>query len=192
MYERLPTKAELGQLQEKIHNYRWLPAYIEDLLERIPKEAHPMDVLRTVCSHLGCLEPETKERDQFEVSIRLTSLFGPALIYWYHFSRSGKRIQTQTDKSDSIAKNFMKLFLNDGKEPPELLVKTFDVSLVLYAEHDFNASTFAARTTVSTLSDFYSAICTGIGTLRGPLHGGANEAAIRFQLLFKTKEEATK
>ena len=86
----------------------------------------------------------------------------------------------------------MKLFLNDGKEPPELLVKTFDVSLVLYAEHDFNASTFAARTTVSTLSDFYSAICTGIGTLRGPLHGGANEAAIRFQLLFKTKEEATK
>lgn len=107
-------------------------------------------------------------------------MFGPALLYWYHFTKSGKRIETQTKETDSIALNFMRLFFNDGKEPPELLVKTFDVSLVLYAEHDFNASTFAARTTVSTLSDFYSAICTGIGTLRGPLHGGANEAAIRF------------
>jgi len=107
-------------------------------------------------------------------------MFGPALIYWYHFTHSGKWIVTQTKETDSIARNFMRLFINDGKEPPEVLVKTFDVSLVLYAEHDFNASTFAAWTTVSTLSDFYSGICSGIGTLRGPLHGGANEAAIRF------------
>ena len=134
--------------------------------------------MRTVASVLGCLEPEGPDNDQFQIAIRLTAIFGPALLYWYHFHQKGIRIETQTDENDSIAENFLKLLANDGKLPDELLVKTLDVSLILYAEHDFNASAYGARLTVSTLSDFYSGITTAIGTLRGPLHGGANEAAI--------------
>lgn len=106
------------------------------------------------------------------------AMFGPALLYWHHFSNSGIKIETNTDKKDTIAQNFMKLYLQTNDICP-LRIKTFDVSLILYAEHDFNASTFAARCTVSTMSDFYSGITSAIGTLRGPLHGGANEAAMK-------------
>ena len=106
------------------------------------------------------------------------SVFGPALIYWYHFTKDGTRINPETSPNDTIAENFLKLYHRTDKVD-SLRVKTFDVSLILYAEHDFNASTFAARCTVSTLSDFYSGITTAIGTLRGPLHGGANEAAMK-------------
>lgn len=112
------------------------------------------------------------------------------MFYWYHFHKNGKRIETETDKNDSIAMNILKLLYNDGKTPDELLVKVMDVSLILYAEHDFNASAYAARTTASSLSDFYSCITTAIGTLRGPLHGGANEAAIRFLHQFESKQHA--
>lgn len=139
-----------------------------------------MDVMRTVASMMGTLEPESESNTQIDISIRLVALFGPCLLYWYHFHKSGTRLETNTSKTDSISKNFLKLLYNDGKEPDDLLVKTFDVSLILYAEHDFNASTFSARVTVSTQSDFYSGITAAIGTLRGPLHGGANEAAMEF------------
>lgn len=190
LYEDLPSRQQLEDFQAKIAENRWIPAKLVTILEEVPKDAHPMDLMRTVASFLGTIEPETKENDQFAISIRLTAIFGPCLFYWYHFHKSGKRIETTTDKTDSIAMNILKLLYNDGKTPEELLVKCMDVSLILYAEHDFNASTYAARVTASTLSDFYSAITTAIGTLRGPLHGGANEAAIRFLQQFKDTTDA--
>jgi len=138
-----------------------------------------MDVMRTISSMLGMLEPETKNHCQMGIAIRLISVFGPAILYWWHFVNSGLRIETETDPSDSIASNFMKLLsLKDTVDAR--LVKTMDVSLIFYAEHDFAASTFSARITASTLSDFNSCITSAIGTLRGPLHGGANEAAMDF------------
>lgn len=160
-----------------------------------------MDVMRTISSILGVLEPETKKNTQLDISLRLIALFGPALLYWYHFSRSGIRINGQTGPNDSIALNFLKLYhLTDKVEP--LLVRAFDVSLILYAEHEYNASTFAARVTVSTMSDFYSGIIqtsyykkgitSAIGTLRGTLHGGANEAAMAFLAPLQTIQDADK
>lgn len=139
-----------------------------------------MDVMRTVSSMMGTIEPETDENDHFAISIRLVAIFGPALLYWHHFHKSNIRISTQTKLEDSVAKNFIKLMHNSEEEPDALIVKTFDVSLILYAEHDYNASAFTARVTVSSLSDFYSGITSAIGSLRGPLHGGANEAAMEY------------
>ena len=137
-----------------------------------------MDVMRTISSALGILEPESKTNDQISITLRLIGSFGPALIYWYHYANSGLRIQTQTGEEDTVAVNFLKLYhLSNDIDP--IRIKTMDISLILYAEHDFNASTFAARCTVSTMSDFYSGITSAIGTLRGPLHGGANEAAMK-------------
>ena len=190
LYKDLPNKEQLSNLQAQIAENRYIPAKLQKVIELVPKDSHPMDLMRTVASFLGTIEPETEENDQYKISIRLSAIFGPCLFYWYHFHKSGKRIETETNKEDSIAKNILKLLYNDGKEPDELLVKTMDVSLILYAEHDFNASAYNARVTASTLSDYYSAITSAIGTLRGPLHGGANEAAIRFIKMFKTKEEA--
>lgn len=190
LYKELPSQAELEAFELRIAENRWIPAKLVTVLEETPKDAHPMDLMRTVASFLGTIEPESEENDQFAIAIRLTAIFAPCLFYWYHFHKSGKRIETSTDKTDSIAMNILKLLYNDGKTPDELAVKVMDVSLILYAEHDFNASAYAARVTASTLSDFYSAVTTAIGTLRGPLHGGANEAAIRFLLQFKDKEEA--
>lgn len=155
-----------------------------------------MDVMRCVSSTLGTLEPEEDmspksklgQRGPVQIAIRLTALFGPALLYWHHFHRSGLRIDAYTGK-DTIAENFCKLMsLSNEVEP--LIVKTVDTSLILYAEHDFNASTFAARVTASTRADFYSAITTAIGTLRGNLHGGANEAAMEFLSQFSSVKEA--
>jgi 2-methylcitrate synthase len=170
--------------------------HLKQILERIPATAHPMDVMRCTSSVLGTLEPEGGETTAISIAIRLVALFGPCLLYWHHFHRSGLRLQTATDPRDSIAENFMKLLLlklrpSDGKVDP-VMVRTFDVSLMLYAEHDFNASTFAARVTASTRSDFYSAITSAIGTLRGNLHGGANEAAMEFLAQFNSVEEADK
>lgn len=190
LYKRLPTEDELNEFQAKVAENRWLPAKLKDLLELTPGDCHPMDLMRTVASFLGTLEPETAENDQYAISIRLIGVFGPALFYWYHFHKSGRRIETETEKTDSIAKNILKLLYNDGKEPDDILVKVMDVSLILYAEHDFNASAYAARVTASTLADYYSAITTAIGTLRGPLHGGANEAAIRFLQQFRDADHA--
>lgn len=190
LYKELPSENQLEAFQARIAKNRWIPAKLLKLLEETPKDCHPMDLMRTVASFLGTLEPESEENDQYSIAIRLSAIFGPCLFYWYHYHKSGKRIETSTEKSDSIAMNILKLLYNDGKEPDELIVKAMDVSLILYAEHDFNASAYAARVTASTLSDFYSAITTAIGTLRGPLHGGANEAAIRFLKQFKSKEHA--
>lgn len=148
-----------------------------------------MDVMRTISSIMGILEPETQQNDQINIALRLMAVFGPALNYWYHFTHNGKRIPTETNPSDSIALNFLKLYHQKVNIDP-LIVKTFDVSLILYAEHDFNASTFTARVTVSTRSDFYSGITSAIGTLRGPLHGGANEAAMKMLEEIKTVEDS--
>ena len=151
-----------------------------------------MDVMRCITSVLGTLEPEDGvDRTAESISIRLVAMMGPALLFWHHFHRSGLRINGFTGAQDTVAENFMKLLtlkFNERIDP--LIIKTFDVSLILYAEHDFNASTFAARVTTSTKSDFYSGITTAIGTLRGPLHGGANEAAMEFLRPFKSIQEA--
>jgi len=153
-----------------------------------------MDILKSSCSLIGILEPETEKYNQIDIAIRLIALFGPILLYWYHYHKSNgkERINTYTGSKDSVALNFMKLYYNDNKEIDPNIVKTFDVSLILYAEHDFNASTFSARTTVSTQSDFYSGITSAIGTLRGNLHGGANEAAMEFLSPLKSVEDAEK
>jgi 2-methylcitrate synthase len=146
-----------------------------------------MDVLRTGCSTLGCLEPEEAGRNAFDVANRLLAAFPSMLLYWHHFAQSGERIETQTDDS-SIAAHFLHLLL--GRPATLARVRALNTSLILYAEHEFNASTFAARVTTSTMSDFYSAICSGIGALRGPLHGGANEWAMELIEKFKTPEDA--
>jgi 2-methylcitrate synthase len=153
-----------------------------------------MDVMRTICSVLGTLEPEGPNNNQFEITLRLIAIFGPALLYWYHFHKSHRllKINTNTGPFDTTAANFIKLLNYDGQEPDALIVKTLDVSLILYAEHDFNASTCAARVTTSTRSDFYSGITSAIGALRGNLHGGANEAAMVFLEGIKDTAEAEK
>lgn len=185
----LPTKDELEAFKVQISKNRKLPTELKKVLEQIPKEAHPMDVMRTISSMLGMLEPESKNNCQMSISIRLISVFGPAILYWWHWVNSGLRIETETDPSDSIAANFMKL-LSLKESVDARLVKTMDVSLILYAEHDFAASTFSARVTASTLSDFYSCVTSAIGTLRGPLHGGANEAAMDFLAPLKDTKHA--
>lgn len=182
LYERLPLRKELERFIETIANERYIPMHLQQILEKIPATAHPMDVMRCVTSILGTLEPEDGvDRTAESISIRLVAMMGPALLFWHHFHRSGLRINGFTGAQDTVAENFMKLMtlkFNERIDP--LIIKTFDVSLILYAEHDFNASTFAARVTTSTKSDFYSGITSAIGTLRGPLHGGANEAAMEF------------
>lgn len=140
-----------------------MPIELKTILELIPSSSHPMEVMRTICSFLGNLEPESPSNPQQQIAVRLIAVFGPAICYWWHFSQHKKRIEVETGQ-DSVAENFCKLIL-DKREVDPLVVKTVDVSLILYAEHDFNASTFAARVTVSTLSDIYSGICTGIGII---------------------------
>ena len=138
-----------------------------------------MDVLRTATSFMGNVEPEGRDHKQEDIAIRLSALLGPIMLYWYHFHYSNTRISPHTGHDDNIARNFVKLLFRTEK-PDEFAVRVVDISLILYAEHDFNASTFVARATASTLSDLYSALTAAIGTLRGPLHGGANEAAMEF------------
>lgn len=184
----LPQKNELASFVDELMTLRQLPAVLKLVLENIPKNAHPMDVLRTGCSMLGNLEPETNFSEQKHVAKRLMALFPAMLCYWYHFHQNNKRIET-TSNDPSTAGYFLSLL--QGKKPSELHRQAVDVSLTLYAEHEFNASTFVARTTAATLSDFYSAITAAIGTLRGPLHGGANEAAMELIERFHSPEEAT-
>ncbi len=187
IYGELPNKNELRAYQEKLLMLRELPSALKLTLETIPANTHPMDVLRTGCSLLGALEPESKEFIQESIADRLLACTPGMLLYWYHFHKSGNRIETHSNE-DSIASHF--LYLLHNKKPEKLYAQTMNVSLILYAEHEFNASTFAARVTASTESDFYSSIVTGIGTLRGPLHGGANEAAMELIAKFKTPDEA--
>lgn len=187
IYGDLPTTIELQAYREKLMMLRELPDPLKLVLETIPMKTHPMDVLRTGCSMLGTLEPESKQYGQNDIADRLIASTPGMLLYWYQFHRTGKRIKTTSDEN-SIAGHFLHL-LHDAK-PDELHARAMDVSLILYAEHEFNASTFAARVTTSTQSDFYSAIVSGIGTLRGPLHGGANEAAMDLITHFKSPDEA--
>jgi len=181
MRERLPSSDELKAYKKKLAANRALPDGIKRVLEELPKDSHPMDVCRTACSTLGCLEPETGEAGQGDTRgtcERLMPMFISAMTYWWNFTRSGKRIAINTDPADGMATAFLKMLRNDGKQPDPLDVRTIDAAFTLYAEHDFNASTFTARVIASTLSDTYADISGAIGALRGPLHGGANEAVM--------------
>ena len=189
LYGHLPTRAQLTEYRTLLAQMRELPDALKTALELLPSETHPMDVLRTGCSVLGCLEPETGlTRDSaLAAGNRLLAAFPSMLLYWYQFTKNGRRIETQTD-DPNIAAHFLHLL--HGRPAPESHVRAMDVSLVLYAEHEFNASTFTVRVITSTLADFHSAIVGGIGALRGPLHGGANEAAMELIELYRTPDEA--
>ena len=172
---QLPTQAELDTYVSKIKLLRDLPQELKDVLERIPASAHPMDVMRTGCSMLGNLETETDFSQQDDAIDRLLAILPSIICYWYVFSHEGRRIDTALDDA-SIGGQFLHML--SGKEPDNLFSEVMNVSLILYAEHEFNASTFTGRVCASTLSDMHSCITAAIGTLRGPLHGGANEAAM--------------
>ncbi len=189
LHRKLPTQTELDTYIAKIKANRGLPDSLKTVLEMVPGNAHPMDVLRTGVSFLGNVEPEGDFSNQNKVADRLLSCLPSMLLYWHRFHTDGVRIETMTD-DDSIAGHFLHL-LHD--EPPkELHRKSLDTTLILYAEHEFNASTFAGRVITGTLSDMHSAVTGAIGALRGALHGGANEAAMALISKFKTPEEATK
>lgn len=187
LYGSLPKGPELADFQRRLVSMRGLPAPLATALEQLPKSSHPMDVLRTGCSVLGCLEPEATFADQYRCTERLLASFPSMLAYWYHFSHHGKRIDVACQDT-SIAGHFLTML--HGKKPSDSHQRAMDVSLILYAEHEFNASTFTSRIVASTLSDLYSAITAGIGALRGPLHGGANEAAMDLIDRFQTADEA--
>lgn len=184
---KLPNKIELNSYREHLKTLRALPAALKTVLEKIPAEAHPMDVMRTGCSMMGNLETEADFGQQEVAADRLLALLPSIICYWYRFSHDGQRIDTETD-DDSIGAHFLHML--HGKKPNTLHEQVMNVSLILYAEHEFNASTFAARVCASTLSDFHSCITGAIGTLRGPLHGGANEAAMALIEKFKSADEA--
>jgi 2-methylcitrate synthase len=177
VHGKLPTVAELAAYKRKLKALRGLPASVQAILECIPANTHPMDVLRTGCSALGAVLPEhpdhklTEARD---IADRMMASFGSMLLYWYHFSHSGRRIEVETD-DDSIGGHFLHLL--HGKKPSALWERAMHTSLILYAEHEFNASTFTARVIAGTGSDMYSAVGGAIGALKGPKHGGANEFA---------------
>lgn len=175
LYGELPSTAELTAYLRELRSLRELPASLCEVLERIPAETHPMDVLRTGCSMLGTLEPERDFSQQLDSANRLIATFPGMLLYWHHFATNGAQIATQSNE-ETLAGHFLHLL--HGEVPSELHRRAMDVSLILYAEHEFNASTFTARVCAATLSDLHSAVTGAIGTLRGPLHGGANEAAM--------------
>ncbi|ROV57764.1 2-methylcitrate synthase [Vibrio ponticus] len=184
----LPNQQELDTYKTHLLSLRGLPQALKHALELIPADAHPMDVMRTGCSVLGNLEQEKEFSEQLHATERLLSLFPAMICYWYRFSHDGVRIDTEDQSQDSIGGYFLKLLTD--KEPSELHKQVMHCSLILYAEHEFNASTFAARVCASTLSDLHSCITGAIGTLRGPLHGGANEAAMEMIENWQTPEEA--
>jgi 2-methylcitrate synthase len=188
LYGKLPTQKELDGYVATIKANRGLPDALKTVLEMVPANAHPMDVLRTGVSFLGNIEPEGDFANQNKVADRLLSCLPSMLLYWHRFHVDGVRIDTETD-DDSISGHFLHL-LHD-KPPKELHRKCLDTTLILYAEHEFNASTFAGRVITGTLSDMHSAVTGAIGALRGPLHGGANEAAMALISKFKTPAEAT-
>ncbi|MGQ8364402.1 bifunctional 2-methylcitrate synthase/citrate synthase [Glaciecola sp. 1036] len=183
----LPTQQELTEYKAKLKSLRGLPQALKEVLERIPKDAHPMDVMRTGCSMLGNLETEKDFSEQQEITERMLACFPSIICYWYRFSHDGVRVDVETD-DDSIGGHFLHLL--HGKTPNALHEKVMHVSLILYAEHEFNASTFTARVCASTLSDMHSCITGAIGSLRGPLHGGANEAAMDMIEKFSSPENA--
>lgn len=190
VHGKLPAGAELSAYRARLGKLRGLPDPLKKVLELIPRSAHPMDVLRTGCSFLGTVNPEKDDHNAAgarAIADRLIASFASMLLYWYHYSHSERRIEVESD-DDSVAGHFLRLL--HGTEPPALNQRSLDVSLILYAEHEFNASTFANRVTAGTGADMYSCITTGIGTLRGPLHGGANEAAMNLLGKLDSVEEA--
>jgi 2-methylcitrate synthase len=190
LYGKLPTSAELKAYKQRLRRMRGLPDGVKVALEQVPAAAHPMDVLRVGVSVLGTLEPESQPyttQSALDVADRLMSSLGSMLLYWYHFANGGQRIETETD-DDSIGGHFLHLL--HGKPASAEWVRAMNVSLVLYAEHEFNASTFTARVIAGTGSDMYSAITGAIGALKGPKHGGANEVALEIQQRYSSPEEA--
>ncbi len=186
----LPNAAELTAYKTKLKSLRGIPASVKAVLEQLPASAHPMDVMRTGVSALGCALPEKDDHNHpgaRDIADRLMASLGSILLYWYHYAVNGKRIDVETD-DDSIGGHFLHLL--HGKKPDALWVRAMHTSLILYAEHEFNASTFAARVIAGTGSDMYSAITGAIGALRGPKHGGANEAAFEIQKRYDSPDEA--
>ena len=192
VHGKLPTKAELSAYKTKLKALRGVPASVKAVLEQLPSSSHPMDVLRTAVSALGCALPEKDDHNiagAKDIADRLMASLGSILLYWYHFAVNGKRIDVETD-DDSIGGHFLHLL--HGKKPSDQWVRAMHTSLILYAEHEFNASTFAARVIAGTGSDMYSAIAGAIGALRGPKHGGANEVALEIQERYDSPDEAEK
>jgi 2-methylcitrate synthase len=192
VHGKLPNAPELAGYKKKLASMRGIPADVQDILECIPASTHPMDVLRTACSALGSILPEGeahKIAEARDIADRLMASFGSMLLYWYHFSHSGRRIDVETD-DDSIGGHFLHLL--HGRKPSELWVRAMHTSLNLYAEHEFNASTFTARVIAGTGSDMYSAITGAIGALKGPKHGGANEFAFDTIGRYDNPDEAEK
>jgi 2-methylcitrate synthase len=190
VHEKLPNRDELKKYKQKLAALRSLPGPLRSALEQLPKSAHPMDVMRTGCSVLGTLEPEDEKHaaeGARHIADRLMACFGSMLLYWYHYVNSGKRIETQTD-DDSIGGHYLHLL--HGKKPQDSWVRAMHTSLILYAEHEYNASTFTCRVIAGTGSDIYSAITGGIGALRGPKHGGANEVSDEIQKRYRNADEA--
>ncbi|MBD0785607.1 2-methylcitrate synthase [Vibrio sp. Y2-5] len=184
----LPNQTELDQYKTRLIGLRGLPQPLKEALELIPADAHPMDVMRTGCSMLGNLETEQDFSQQVAATERMLALFPAIICYWYRFSHDGVRIDTEDRSEDSIGGYFLKMLTD--KVPSELFKQVMHTSLIVYAEHEFNASTFAARVCASTLSDLHSCVTAAIGTLRGPLHGGANEAAMEMIENWQTPDEA--
>jgi 2-methylcitrate synthase len=186
----LPNKSELAAYKAKLKSMRGLPANVKAALEWLPASSHPMDVMRSGVSVLGCVVPEKDDHNTpgaKDIADRLMASLGSMLLYWYHYSTNGRRIEVETD-DDSIGGHFLHLL--HGKPPSDLWVRAMHTSLILYAEHEFNASTFTGRVIAGTGSDFYSAITGAIGALRGPKHGGANEVAFEIQKRYETPDEA--
>ena len=192
IHGKLPIKSELTAYKAKLKSLRGLPTTVKKVLEALPKSAHPMDVMRTGVSALGCDAPESlvhTPEEAKEIADRLVASFGSMLLYWYHFANSGKQIDVETD-DDSVGGHFLHML--HGTAPSDEWVKAMHVSLILYAEHEFNASTFTGRVIAGTGSDIFAAITGAIGALRGPKHGGANEAALEIQERYSNPDDAEK
>ncbi|GAA5235038.1 2-methylcitrate synthase [Verticiella sediminum] len=190
VHEKLPTATELKAYKTKLKALRGLPAQLKAVLETLPAASHPMDVMRTAVSVLGCVLPEKDDHNipgARDIADRLMACLGSALLYWYHYAFNGKRIEVETD-DDSIGGHFLHLL--HGQTPSDEWVRAMHISLILYAEHEFNASTFTSRVIAGTGSDMYSAITGAIGALRGPKHGGANEVALEVQQRYANPDEA--
>ncbi len=190
IHGKLPTVSELAAYKKKLQSLRGLPAHLKAVLEELPASVHPMDIMRTGVSVLGCLDPEGLDHSQEkarEIADRLIACLSSMLLYWYHFSTNGKRIEVETDDG-SIGGHFLHLL--HGSKQSALWEKAMNASLILYAEHEFNASTFAGRVIAGTGSDIFSAITGAIGALRGPKHGGANEVALEIQQRYSSLDEA--
>ncbi|CAB4758835.1 unannotated protein [freshwater metagenome] len=192
IHGKLPNKSELAAYKTKLKSLRGLPSTVKKVLEALPKTAHPMDVMRTGVSALGCDSPESlvhTPEEAREIADRLVASFGSMLLYWYHFANSGKQINVETD-DDSVGGHFLHML--HGTAPSDEWVKAMHISLILYAEHEFNASTFTGRVIAGTGSDIFASITGAIGALRGPKHGGANEVALEIQERYSNPDEAEK